>query len=636
MTNIATNLRIALSSTINQSHSFDLDALFLNFAFSDQVYFSHPDATTNTDPFLFTLPYFSNQTLTLTIEENLNGFAGQSFSIEVEERETGTDLVLNTYTIEIEILEDSSNTIDDITVRENQLGQVFDPADVNFGLANPISGYAITDGGDYVIINNQNMIELNPSFDPDDNDISGFTFTIQATDGTNTAYHTVTVAVQRVDDTAPGIVSNIVNAYTLGQVMITEDMINYTDEDPAQTPENITYFITGDLPSGVSFFNYDDDTKSTYTYNPDSFTHQDILDGLVGFEFTDLAQIEGLSLLVSDGFNVSKNSVTIDFRTVLEINDSDQSNTIDLSAETKSFNINSGDGHDIIKTGSGDDIIAGGLGNDVIDLSGGGDDTVIYQLGRDVDGNIYAKDAYERVLSFDRGNDTLVLKPNFQDDNLRNFNDYIDLFKGEDGVWGNRDDQMLVSFQIDFDGGDFFVTNLVFNFKHAGPNNYGLFSNPMLVVEFEEKIPLTEFAALVEKDGNLNVDPLSLTIIDLSVLPNIFGEGKIVFEDSYDVLAFTSGATINLNEKQDYTSDEVIYQATSNQTGVEWSLVSGGDLFNIDAQTGELRLNAPLNFVGFNLDVKPNTFFTVFLFVYTLVLTNRKFFKFIINKKYSS
>lgn len=76
MTNIATNLRIALLSTINQSQSFDLDALFLNFAFSDQVYFSRPDATTNTDPFLFTLPYFSNQTLTLTIEENLNGFAG--------------------------------------------------------------------------------------------------------------------------------------------------------------------------------------------------------------------------------------------------------------------------------------------------------------------------------------------------------------------------------------------------------------------------------------------------------------------------------------------------------------------------------------------------------------------------------
>ena len=34
MTYIATNLRIALSSTINQIHFFDLNALFLNSAFS--------------------------------------------------------------------------------------------------------------------------------------------------------------------------------------------------------------------------------------------------------------------------------------------------------------------------------------------------------------------------------------------------------------------------------------------------------------------------------------------------------------------------------------------------------------------------------------------------------------------------
>ena len=101
---------------------------------------------------------------------------------------------------------------------------------------------------------------------------------------------------------------------------------------------------------------------------------------------------------------------------------------------------------------------------------------------------------------------------------------------------------------------------------------------------------------MVEKDGNLNVDPLSMTIIDLSVLPNIFGEGKIVFEDSHDVLAITSNGEIVLNENQEYTADEVIYQATSNQTGVEWSLVAGGDFFNIDASTGELKLNAVLNF----------------------------------------
>ena len=103
MTNIATNLRIALSSTINQNQIFDLNSLFLNSVLPDGVYFSRPDSTTNTDPFLFTLPSSGNQTFTLTIEEDLSGVAGQSFSIEVEELESsgsGTDTVLNTYTIE--------------------------------------------------------------------------------------------------------------------------------------------------------------------------------------------------------------------------------------------------------------------------------------------------------------------------------------------------------------------------------------------------------------------------------------------------------------------------------------------------------------------------------------------------------
>ena len=112
----------------------------------------------NIDPFLLTLPSFSNQSLTLTIEENLSGFAGQSFSIEVEERESGTDTVLNTYTIEIEILDDSTNTIDNITVRENQLGQIFDPADV----------YVPGRGNNTIIINFEESILKNTFDDRND------------------------------------------------------------------------------------------------------------------------------------------------------------------------------------------------------------------------------------------------------------------------------------------------------------------------------------------------------------------------------------------------------------------------------------------------------------------------------------
>ena len=154
MTELANNLRIAISSTITQNQSFDLTALFVNRTLLDGIYFARNDAATNTDPFLLTLPSFSNQTLSLTIEDDLNGFAGQSFSIEVQELETsgsGPDTVLNTYQIEIDVVDASTNTLDDITVRKNQLEHVFDPADVDFGLANPISinSYTITDGKAY-------------------------------------------------------------------------------------------------------------------------------------------------------------------------------------------------------------------------------------------------------------------------------------------------------------------------------------------------------------------------------------------------------------------------------------------------------------------------------------------------------
>ena len=181
-----------------------------------------------------------------------------------------------------------------------------------------------------------------------------------------------------------------------------------------------------------------------------------------------------------------------------------------------------GGGHDTIKTGSGNDIIAGGLGDDEIDLSGGGDDTVIYQFGRDTNGNIYAKDAAERIISFDRGNDTLVLKPNFEDDNLRTFDDYIALFKGDDGIWGNRDDQMIVSFHVEFEGADVYVPGrgndavvlqndnvmqtivyrfdssgdewtatdgplTIFNFKRADAN--GVAGDPLLLVDINPNNP---------------------------------------------------------------------------------------------------------------------------------------------------
>ena len=347
---IANNIRISLSSTITQNQSFDLTSLFLRGPFLSEDSFFRGDATTNLDPFLFNLPTFDNQTLSLIIEDDLSASAGENFSIILWHLTTQTDgsTALGDYfTIEIDVIDESTlgNTIDNITVRENQLGQIFDPDDVDFGLTNPATSYIIADGGDYVTLNNFNKVILNPSFDPDDDDITNFTFTITAIAGDDIRDHTVTVNIDRVDDTAPEIVTNQIDVFShhlTTDIIITEDMINYTDEDIDQTAGGVTYLTAGDPPSGASFFIYVSEFSTTKIYNPASFTHQNILDGLVGIEFTDLSDIDGLSLLVSDGFNVSETAVSIDFRREAVVDDADQSNTIDHSTQTESYFVNGG------------------------------------------------------------------------------------------------------------------------------------------------------------------------------------------------------------------------------------------------------------------------------------------------------
>ena len=213
MTKLANNLRIAISSTITQNQSFDLTALFLRGPFLSEDSFIRPDAGMDpNDPFDFKTPSFDDQTFSLTIVQDLSASAGNSYSIQIVHAK-GT-IIEETFNIEIDVVDASSNTINDITVRENQLGQIFDPADVNFGLTNAVSSYSITADGDYVRLNNQNQVELKPSFDPDLDDVTSFSFTIQPSDGTNTADHTVNVTVQRIDDTAPEITLNRINDFS--------------------------------------------------------------------------------------------------------------------------------------------------------------------------------------------------------------------------------------------------------------------------------------------------------------------------------------------------------------------------------------------------------------------------------------
>lgn len=616
MTTIANNLRIAFSSKTLQNEIFDLSDLFLNrslpvglsFVFNLQIHANNGLPSSFTDAFEFTLlPSGSNNNQRFEIKtlQDLSVQAGAKERLTLQLKDAD-DAIVDEYQLEIEIFDASANTPDAIMVRENQLGQIFDPSAVDFGLTSAIESYTITAGGDYVRLNTNNLITLNPDFDPDTDNTTSFTFTVQASDGNNTADHTVTVTIELIDDTAPEIVANIIDVYhshLTKALIVTEEMISYTDENPQQIPGQIQYIITGDQPTGVTFVLFSDANKTSKTTNVSTFTHQDILNGLVGLEFTDLTQIDGFNLHVSDGFNISKAPVFLEFRREFLVEDADQSTTIDFSAEVSNFKINAGYGYDTVKTGQGDDIIIGGMGRDIVDLSGGGDDTVIYQFSIGLDGNVYAKDGNDRVINFELGKDKLVFKPNFENNNIRSFDEYMSLFKGKDNTWRTQDDQMQVSPQFSVDGSEITVSGLIFHFRHSGPSNNGFYSNPKIVISFLTKIPFFDFFDLIDMhpdDPNTtgfdNFDKTFLKIIDLSVLPQIFGNENIVFADSTEVLAVTSGHRIVLEENQDYSDETVLYTATSNKTGVEWSLVKGGELFNIDAGTGEIKLNHSLNF----------------------------------------
>ena len=134
MTTIANNLRIAFSSEIlqdnSQNQTFDLTRLFLNEALTNGLFIQFDSFVTNlslpsefTSLFEFTtLPSEDDETFELTVLDDLSSQKGNKFTVTlwaVEPQENNTNAILEEYQLEIEILDNSANTVDAITVREN-------------------------------------------------------------------------------------------------------------------------------------------------------------------------------------------------------------------------------------------------------------------------------------------------------------------------------------------------------------------------------------------------------------------------------------------------------------------------------------------------------------------------------------
>ena len=437
-------IKLTISSLTPVSYTIDLSRYFLEPPAGSSNFYQRSDQSSD-DPFSF-----ASRTFTLTIDEDLSALDKDSFRVEVAyyepedgQGQRGPFQNITRYNIDISIFDPVSGNQtsgaqdSSITVQENQIGPIFDASTIDAGLTGTPTSYALTDGGNFVRLLPSGVVELNPDFDPDDNNTTQFTFTLEIGDGTDVVTHTVTANVMQINDEAPVFVTSPIELSDNRfheRVIITEDMIDYADRDASTKDEDITYDVTGLLPTGVKFFRYTDDDFQFRVSNILEFTHLEILEGRIGLEFSDVENFGNFTFIVSDGVNSSE-PTTLILRRKLTVSDREDSTTIDWSDEDRSFNVDAGLGQDTIIGGSGDDKIKGGRGDDQIDLSNGGNDTVVYQVRTEVEaGQTYnAIDGNDEITDFDRANDTFVFtsfRENLDLNTLMGFGGYEHDFQG--------------------------------------------------------------------------------------------------------------------------------------------------------------------------------------------------------------
>jgi len=319
-------IKLTISSLTPVSYTIDLSHFFLEPPAGSSNFYQRSDQSSD-DPFSFT-----SRTFTLTVDEDLSAQDKDSFRVEVAyyEPEDGHDQRgpfqnITRYNIDISIFDpvsgnQTSGAQDStITVQENQIGPIFDATTINTGLTGTPTSYALTDGGNFVRLLASGVVEMNPYFDPDDNNTTSFTFTLEIGDGTDVVTHTVTANVMQINDEAPIVVTSPIELSSQKfheRVIITEDLIDYVDRDASTRDEDIIYDVTGLFPTGVKFFRYVDDDFNFRMSDIREFTHLEMLEGRIGLEFNNAENFGNFTLTVFDGVNRSALATLILRRTL--------------------------------------------------------------------------------------------------------------------------------------------------------------------------------------------------------------------------------------------------------------------------------------------------------------------------------
>ena len=365
-------------------------------------------------------------------------------------------------------------------------------------------------------------------------------------EGDSSEIRAVEVEVRGVNDVPTVTTSFIaVNRDDTDSITLTDENINFTDLDASEDPANIIYTIKTAAPgAGLERNNVPLSAGGT-------FTHQDILDGWVTLTISNANGLLGLRLTVTDGKDANPAEVllSVQARGVSSIARPDEvADSVDHSRSGGNLVIDTGDYNDQIKAAQGSDFITGGLGDDSINLAPRvgdetGQDTVVYNFGS---GSIFtATDGGDDITGFKRGEDIFLLKTESDNPELATLDGLLSYVSGSDRE-SSHDDVMIVTPNFVFgpeDGGSNIVvtgiTGITLHFEDAGIYGNGYLAKGYVSITFDEQLDWAEFLSLIEIDNGTIDENFNYSrglIRDLSVLPNLMGEGSLAYERQGAVL----------------------------------------------------------------------------------------------------
>ena len=337
-------------------------------------------------------------------------------------------------------------------------------------------------------------------------------------------------------------------------IIIDETILKATSGNQLD-PTLLVYTITTLPDAGVL------SKSGTPLNNGGTFTQADINDGLITYvpsvSNSSTSQSNPLSFTFSDGVaTLEDQTLEITSRVVFDVQNPEEDNGLDGSAETVPQQIEAGDGSDIITGGEANDYIDGGAGDDEITLTrddngeqvDAGADEVRYTFSYDGVGI----DGGDEIVGFKRGQDKLKFIVSVERADITTLTEFLGSLNGADGDDLTADDAFIVTMRWGTDAaGDFYFDGVSLHFKDASAFGGGRISSPLVQITFDERLGLDDLVDILGGEDNLsqNFDFTHAAFKNFAdVLPRLFGD-----ENSIDFIILRPPVITPVNN-----ADEVV------------------------------------------------------------------------------